>query len=403
MSIVQYSSSLRERSVQETLNLAKIIAPRYGVTRVTNITQLDRIGIPVFAGVNPSNAALAVLAGKGITAAEAQVGAYMESYEFALAEPHNSSASLQYRSIEACEAQLPANLKIKDFCIAYGVKPALTDIIATTTAHDIVSGKQCELPAELFFHPLQKTRSTKLFGTSSNGLASGNSEDEATLHALFEVLERDAEAHGRYSNNGYRKVKYSTLPTHIKELCTQIENADLQLELRSYDSNYGVPFFQAFVKDDDPDFPSIASGQGAHFDASIAVTRAITEAVQSRMSHIHGGRDDLDARLKSHESLYSSSRKQAIKALSDSLDSNNQTMDFNDVKSIYLNRESVHAALESVKEFLRTKGIHQIFRVVHTDPGSPLPVVKIVVPLLEHFEIVNKRVGPRLMEKLARG
>lgn len=47
------SSSFRTRSAEDSLKLAKTIAREMGVTRVTNVTWLDKIGIPVFAGIRP--------------------------------------------------------------------------------------------------------------------------------------------------------------------------------------------------------------------------------------------------------------------------------------------------------------------------------------------------------------
>ena len=48
------------------------------------------------------------------------------------------------------------------------------------------------LPGELDLVPYPPDGEAFLFGWTTNGLASGNSLDEATLHASFEVLERDA-------------------------------------------------------------------------------------------------------------------------------------------------------------------------------------------------------------------
>jgi DHA3 family macrolide efflux protein-like MFS transporter len=75
------SSSLRSRSVEESLKYAEEIAPRLGITRVTDTTWLDRVGIPVFASIRPAAAAgsLCVNAGKGLREIEAKVGAYMEA------------------------------------------------------------------------------------------------------------------------------------------------------------------------------------------------------------------------------------------------------------------------------------------------------------------------------------
>src|SRR5579872_5458480 len=83
------SSSLRARPPAATLELARKRARELGITRVTDITRLDRVGIPVYASIRPAatEGSLCVNAGKGLHPIEAEVGAYMEAIEFALAEP----------------------------------------------------------------------------------------------------------------------------------------------------------------------------------------------------------------------------------------------------------------------------------------------------------------------------
>jgi ribosomal protein S12 methylthiotransferase accessory factor len=86
---VALSSSLRSAEPETTLARARRRAGPLGITRVTDITRLDRAGIPVYASIRPGAAAgsLCVNAGKGLRPIEAEVGAYMEAIEFALAEP----------------------------------------------------------------------------------------------------------------------------------------------------------------------------------------------------------------------------------------------------------------------------------------------------------------------------
>ena len=61
-----------------------------GVTRIADITGLDRVGIPVFSAIRPSasQGAVSVHSGKGTTAVEAKVSAMMESFERYSAEMH---------------------------------------------------------------------------------------------------------------------------------------------------------------------------------------------------------------------------------------------------------------------------------------------------------------------------
>ena len=89
MSLVfRLSSSLREAPLEATLARARVVAAQLGITRVTEITRLDVVGVPVFASIRPDAlpGSLCVNAGKGMSVDEARVGAYMEAIEFAFAD-----------------------------------------------------------------------------------------------------------------------------------------------------------------------------------------------------------------------------------------------------------------------------------------------------------------------------
>ena len=85
----------------ETLNRVKPIAKKAGVTRLADITGLDRIGIPTYSAVVPkSGDLLSVYNGKGATRADAACGALMEAIE------RQSAINLQRKTIKASYAAL---------------------------------------------------------------------------------------------------------------------------------------------------------------------------------------------------------------------------------------------------------------------------------------------------------
>jgi YcaO-like protein with predicted kinase domain len=53
--------------------------PQMGITRCTNVTGLDRIGIPVIVVCRPNSRPIAVSQGKGLTVDGAKVSGLMES------------------------------------------------------------------------------------------------------------------------------------------------------------------------------------------------------------------------------------------------------------------------------------------------------------------------------------
>ena len=52
-----------------------------GITRLADLTGLDRIGVPVFAAVRPNSRSVATSQGKGLSRDAARVGALMEAVE----------------------------------------------------------------------------------------------------------------------------------------------------------------------------------------------------------------------------------------------------------------------------------------------------------------------------------
>ncbi len=60
-----------------TLERARPLAAKIGVTRLANLTGLDRIGIPVIDAIRPNSRSYSVAQGKGITLEAAKVSGVM--------------------------------------------------------------------------------------------------------------------------------------------------------------------------------------------------------------------------------------------------------------------------------------------------------------------------------------
>src|SRR4051812_20202893 len=58
----------------------------YGITRVANVTGLDRLGVPVLMAIRPNSRSLTVSQGKGVETDAAWVSGVMEAIELAHAE-----------------------------------------------------------------------------------------------------------------------------------------------------------------------------------------------------------------------------------------------------------------------------------------------------------------------------
>jgi YcaO cyclodehydratase, ATP-ad Mg2+-binding len=71
----------RTVSPDETLARVRPLLPALGITRVANVTGLDRIGVPVVMVCRPNSRSVAVSQGKGLTLAAAKASGIMEAAE----------------------------------------------------------------------------------------------------------------------------------------------------------------------------------------------------------------------------------------------------------------------------------------------------------------------------------
>jgi ribosomal protein S12 methylthiotransferase accessory factor len=157
----------------------------FGITRCADITGLDCIGIPVYVAVRPQGRILQTSNGKGLTHVDAQVSALMEAIEHWHAE--HPVAPIR----RACRAELTAKGRraLSPRGLEGGPPTGRVDRLALDWVEgvELVSGEPAWIPAyAASYHRDQP------FAFSYNGLASGNHPVEATLHALYEVIERDS-------------------------------------------------------------------------------------------------------------------------------------------------------------------------------------------------------------------
>ena len=77
----RFLGGIRNVKPDESLKYIKPKTPEFGITRIADVTGLDRIGIPVAIAVRPSALSISVSQGKGTTIESAMMGAIMESID----------------------------------------------------------------------------------------------------------------------------------------------------------------------------------------------------------------------------------------------------------------------------------------------------------------------------------
>ena len=374
---------------------------RLGISRITDSTRLDRIGIPVFSSIRPSaaQASLCVHAGKGMTAAEARTGALMEAIEFGFSDPSNSKLSVR----EVLPAQILGEDSgpdaILDLCPRMNVSINMDIPIPSVKALELNSFEELDLPAELVFIPFNNV-GKRYFGSHTNGLSSGNSLTEATIHGILEVIERDAVSFQTFMDDSFM-VAVETLPEPVKSMLDKIKHAGMQVILKYAYHSLELPVFMCWLIE--PSMKNsiyINKGYGCHIHKSIAITRAVTEAVQSRMSFIHGGRDDLVKDYQYYESMSDKERTKRFDQTCQKLHSSKGEISYDDVVDVKWKYKNLDELLKLLLGHLRDHEYNKVLRAAHTGTDDKIQVVKVIIPKMEFFTYENKRIGPMLQRLL---
>jgi ribosomal protein S12 methylthiotransferase accessory factor len=115
----------------------------------------------------------------------------------------------------------------------------------------------------------------------SNGCAAGNTLEEAIIQGFLELVERDSYAIWWYNRLQRPEVDLSQFDDpYICDLQTQLAETGRRLWVLDVTSDLGIPSFVAISHWINDSQEQIEFGSGAHFDARIAMLRAMTELNQ---------------------------------------------------------------------------------------------------------------------------
>jgi len=387
---------MRGIAPETTLMHAKQLVSTAGIDEVRELTDLDILGVPVFVSVRNRARAEAFTFGKGLRRVDAEVGAYMEALEFFFAEPGLGRVPTRWGSARDVGSHVSADDAILDFVPLLQREVDLDAPLLLASVRDLESDVESVIPAELIFYPAPDVGQS-IFGSSTNGLASGNSLQEASIQSLLELIERDIWSF-EFVRGASKLVDPSSLPDDVREIAERAERNGLQLKVRTVPNDYGMPFFAAFVFDlNNPSRKTFNGGWACDLDRDRALVRAVTEAAQSRVAFIHGGRKvpttvpaSFDAQAREVKLV-----RQHIAGVSDA----RQQVLLTDIPDLAV-EGSLQEKLSAVIERLRRVLTVPIYRVVFTPTESPLQVVRLVVPLLENFKETRMRLGRRLKAAL---
>jgi len=370
----------RTVSPTETLEKVRPFLSQMGITRIANVTGLDRIGVPVVTVMRPNSRSLSVSQGKGATLEAAKASGIMEAVESYHAERIDHSLKLgSYddlaRSYRMADVNGLARLRGSQF---HRNLPILW-----IEGHDLIEDQAVWLPYEAVHanYTVPTAAGSGYFVASTNGLASGNHYLEAVAHGMAEVIERDANTLWNHLPSKVRAQTRLDLGTIDDELCLSViddlHQADMSVGVWDITSDVSVPSFYCLITDNRHELGHSGAGAGSHPAREIALLRALTEAVQVRTNYITGARDDL-AQYEYGEAGIAAKLRRAAALMSDRPV---QRIDFRTMpdKRFSTLKQDVDWMLQQ----LTAVGIKQVISVDLTRPEFGLPVARIVIPGLE--------------------
>lgn len=379
----------------ETLRRVLPLLPNVPITRVADLSPLDPGRAPVFCAVTPTARDLTTHLGKGLTPSDAKASAVMEAIERLTAEqPAGPTLCMDAAGMErAGHDTVPADL----FDLPLSTSWSADAPFSWVEGHCIFANRSVWLPADLVLNP---PREGIIEQVDTNGLASGNTRLEAILHALCEVIERDAisqvlfaELYGEPETGpDLARVDLTTLPEATCRLVEGIVQQGREVLIDVLTLDIAVPVLRATIVD--PAYPTpggpglrMFAGYGCDPNAEIALGRAVSEAIQAMLAVVQGARDsfneeEIPQRAKARAATSPPAPCIPFKALPSF-----ESMD-------------LRADLDHVKNALAAAGFTRGIVVDLTRPDLGIPVLRVRVPGLAVFAVDRNRIGARCLRWL---
>jgi thioglycine synthase len=264
-----------------------------GALDLVECTEKDRHNVPCFAVIRRRMGTVhpQVHVGRGITPEEAQASAMATAIERSSAEYRADPMRLAlYEEIGIRRAIDPAEL-ILARPLEAGEK------IHWSPGYDLLGKEEIWVPSNAVFLPYNTLGEAKgLFASDPNGLAAGNTRDEAILAGLLEVLERDALSRAERNHSLGKRLSVAEAGP-VRDLFDRYARSGIDITLWLVDTFTRIPTIAAAADDPvtrDPAF--LVMGSGAHPSPRAAAIQALTEVAQRRAVRIQGGAAASDER-----------------------------------------------------------------------------------------------------------
>jgi thioglycine synthase len=363
-----------------------------GVTRIAEITHLDRLGIPVYSAIRPGAAegAVSIYAGKGATTSQAKASAMMEAFERYSAEISKEDASkFQAGTYPEMEEAIDPETLILPPLTYESQKTRLDWVKAVEVNHE----QDYLVPANAIYHPYLPVNGSVIFKSNTNGLASGNQIEEAVYHGITEVIERDAWSIFEAKKEPKSEVNCIGIENPlIRDMLDKFKQARINVKLLDLTADINITTMAAVSDDTVLKDPALLSlGVGTHLNPEVAVIRALTEVAQSRATQIHGTREDTNRAVFMRKAGYDRMKRINKHWFSD----DHKLIDITDLKD--QSKVSFKEDIETCLKILDKNGFDKVYYMDLTRSQVKIPVARVIIPGLEVYSVDTERRGKRLI------
>lgn len=271
----------------------------FGITRIADVTGLDRLRVPVVQAVRPLALSNAVNQGKGLTLAEAAVSSIMEALETLFSE-----AALPGEVVVATPKEIygTAATEFLKQHLPTDVPESWRDQpIEFVEGVDLVTGAKTHVPAALVstdYTPGSVHAETP-FERTTTGLGGGATQEEALIHALYETLERLGTARAMRMHGFFERFRIAedyVADSATNELFDRLDRTRMLHAVYECPSIGGYPVIWVRLLDANQSptsLPFHADGFACRRTIAEATRAALLEAIQTRAAVIAGGREDI--------------------------------------------------------------------------------------------------------------
>jgi len=237
-------------------------------------------------------------AGKGSTRQQSKVSALCEAVERYSGGRHGDEIRIRKRfrefgreeAIHPNDVQLFSESQLDDAGSInakghpYNIVPPRLDPDAEidwTPVWSLTQQRHRYLPTSILYSMPAEERGPADLIADSNGCAAGNTLEEAILHGLYELTERDAFAVWWYNRLRVPAVDLSSFDDeYLGSASDYYGRHERDLWMLDVTSDLGIPTFVALSRRPDGETEDIIYGAGTHADPRIAALRALCELNQ---------------------------------------------------------------------------------------------------------------------------